>query len=212
MRGDYLVCLWTVPPPCQQNCAQIRSSYVESWTKKLTPTLTSLDSLGLLNKAYIYGFDGMPEIWNQSVYEIFGDLKKKWPDLTTMVGSCLSTNASLSEIVGDNTVSLLFGQAALDWETFPSDLPLDIWVDEYTDYGTSESYLVPTAKEKIRRSWLASNPSHQFWWYWCIGPEDPRAMNTFIERPAIEARLLYWLSALHAVNGMLYYDVMTSST
>ena len=32
-------------------------------------------------------------------------------------------------------------------------------------------------------------------------------MNTFIERPAIEARLLYWLTALHAVNGMLYYDV-----
>ena len=68
-----------------------------------------------------------------------------------------------------------------------------------------------TPKEKIRRSWLASNPSHQFWWYWCIGLEDPRAMNTFIERPAIEARLLYWLSALHAVNGMLYYDVMASS-
>ncbi len=35
-------------------------------------------------------------------------------------------------------------------------------------------------------------------------------MNTFIERPAIEARLLYWLTALHAVNGMLYYDVRTT--
>ena len=43
--------------------------------------------------------------------------------------------------------------------------------------------------------------------YWCIGPTDPRALNTFIERPAIQARLLYWLTALHAVNGMLYYDV-----
>jgi hypothetical protein len=29
-------------------------------------------------------------------------------------------------------------------------------------------------------------------------------MNTFVERPAIQARLLYWLTALHAVNGMLY--------
>ena len=46
---------------------------------------------------------------------------------------------------------------------------------------------------------------HQFWWYWCIGPNDPLAMNTFVERPAIQARLLYWLTALHAVNGMLYY-------
>eukprot|EP01052_Picozoa_sp_SAG31_P038284 SAG31_NODE_5085_length_2753_cov_2.660512_4_plen_136_part_00 len=100
----------------------------------------------------------------------------------------------------------------LDWETFPSDLPLDIWVDEYADYGRSESYLVPTPKEKLRQSWLRSKPNHQFWWYWCIGPEDPRAMNTFIERPAIEARLLYWLTALHAVNGMLYYDVRVPPT
>ena len=114
-------------------------------------------------------------------------------------------------LISYNRVSALFCQAVLDWETFPPDLPLDIWVDEYTDYGTSESYLVPTGKEKLRQRWLESNPSHQFWWYWCIGPEDPRAMNTFIERPAIEARLLYWLSALHAVNGMLYYDVMTPS-
>jgi hypothetical protein len=44
-----------------------------------------------------------PQVYNASVYEIFGGLKKKWPALTTM--------------------------AVLDWETFPSDLPLDIWVD-----------------------------------------------------------------------------------
>jgi hypothetical protein len=54
---------------------------------------------------YVYGFDEMPEVYNESVYEIFGGLKKKWPTLTTM--------------------------AVLDWETFPSDLPLDIWVDEF---------------------------------------------------------------------------------
>ena len=42
----------------------------------------------------------MPEAFNQSVYEIFGGLKKKWPTLTTM--------------------------AVLNWQTFPSDLPLDV--------------------------------------------------------------------------------------
>ena len=90
------------------------------------------------------------------------------------------------------------------------DVGVMVCPDRYADYGTSESYLVPTAKELLRQSWLASKPSHQFWWYWCIGPTDPRSMNTFIERPAIEARLLYWLTALHAVNGMLYYDVSHS--
>jgi hypothetical protein len=42
----------------------------------------------------------MPEAFNQSVYEIFGGLKKRWPTLTTM--------------------------AVLNWQTFPSDLPLDV--------------------------------------------------------------------------------------
>lgn len=51
----------------------------------------------------------MPEEYNQSVYEIFGGLKKKWPTLKTI--------------------------AVLNWETFPSDLPLDVWVDSYSDYG-----------------------------------------------------------------------------
>ena len=155
--------------------------YVENVIKQLQPTMADMHNLGFLDKMYVYGFDEMPEEYNRSVYEIFGGLKKQWPTLKTM--------------------------AVLDWQTFPADLPLDIWVDEYSDYGTSKSYLQPTAKEKLRQAWLASNPSHQFWWYWCIGPKSPTGLNTFIERPAIEARLLYWLTALHAVNGMLYYDV-----
>jgi hypothetical protein len=80
----------------------------------------------------------MPEMYNQSVYEIFGGLKRKWPGLTTM--------------------------AVLDWQTFPSDLPLDIWVDEYADYGSSPSYLQATPKEKLRQGWLASSSKKQFWW------------------------------------------------
>eukprot|EP00035_Acanthoeca_spectabilis_P017163 m.358835 g.358835 ORF g.358835 m.358835 type:complete len:670 (-) comp16619_c0_seq85:933-2942(-) len=156
-------------------------NYVEDVIEQLAPTMANMSALGLLDKMYVYGFDEMPEQYKDAVYEIFGGLKKKWPTLTTM--------------------------AVLDWQTFPSDLPLDIWVDEYADYGTSASYLEPTPKETLRQSWLASGETHQFWWYWCIGPTDPHALNTFIERPAIQARMLYWLTALHAVNGMLYYEV-----
>ena len=50
----------------------------------------------------------MPQEYNRSVYEIFGGLKKHWPTLKTM--------------------------AVLDWQTFPADLPLDVWVDEYRLY------------------------------------------------------------------------------
>ena len=120
------------------------------------------------------------------MYDIFGGVKARWPEVRTM--------------------------AVLDWEVFPADLPLNVWVDEYADYGASPHYTQPTRKEVLRQKWLASGASsktgpHSFWWYWCIGPANPTDMNTFIERPAIEARLLYWLTALHAVDGMLYYEV-----
>lgn len=42
---------------------------------------------------------------------------------------------------------------------------------------------------------------------WCIGPTDPNQLNTFVERPAIQGRLIFWLSALHHIDGMLYYSV-----
>ena len=89
----------------------------------------------------------MPQIFNQSVYTIFGGLKAKWPTLKTM--------------------------AVLDWQTFPSDLPLDIWVNEYADYGKSESYDKPTPKETLRQNWLASKSNHQFWWCKSCNPLLP---------------------------------------
>ncbi len=94
--------------------------------------------------------------------------------------------------------------ATLNWDNMPLDLPLDIWVDGYGgDYGQSDSYLVPTAREKQRQRWLASRPygpnRRQYWWYWaCCDP--PSVLNVHIESPAIQARLLYWLAALHAVK------------
>jgi len=80
----------------------VPAGYVQGWIDKLTPAMAALKQKGLLNKSYVYGFDEMPELYNASVYEIFGGLKKKFPELTTM--------------------------AVLDWPTFPEDLPLDIWV------------------------------------------------------------------------------------
>ena len=38
----------------------------------------------------------------------------------------------------------------------PTDLPLDVWIDSYADYGVSPAYDQPTPKELLRRKWLAS--------------------------------------------------------
>ena len=85
--------------------------------------------------------------------------------------------------------------AVLNWLP-PTDLPLDVWVLQYEEYNETEASI-----------WVAAGK--QQWWYHCIEPSGPEYLNTFIERPLIMARLLYWLGSAHQVGGWLYYsDVM----
>ena len=44
----------------------------------------------------------------------------------------------------------------------------------------------------------------EVWWYICISPPHPYA-NWFVEYPAIEARLLWWMTYQYQVPGFLYY-------
>lgn len=46
----------------------------------------------------------------------------------------------------------------------------------------------------------------EVWWYTCIAPTRPHA-NWFIEYPALEARLLWWMSYRQRVDGYLYYTL-----
>ena len=163
----------------------VRGDWAATWDpaaiEQLRPTVTALKELGLGDRLYSYGFDEWPQLQNASVYSVFGALKKEWPWLKTM--------------------------ATLNWDDMPADLPLDVWVDGYGgDYGSSDSYLLPTPKEKLRQAWLSSREGREYWWYWaCCDPPD--VLNTHVESPAIQTRLMYWLAALHGVSGMLYFDV-----
>lgn len=44
----------------------------------------------------------------------------------------------------------------------------------------------------------------EIWWYVCIGPQHPHA-NWFIDYPAIEPRILFWMTHKYHVTGFLYY-------
>jgi hypothetical protein len=91
--------------------------------------------------------------------------------------------------------------ATLNWHNFmPLDFPLDVWINSYTDWD----WLLPK-KAQLRDAWLAKGKA--YWWYWCVGPEQPEFLNTFVERPGIEARLLPWLAALRKVDGLMYYQL-----
>lgn len=73
----------------------------------------------------------------------------------------------------------------------PTDIGVDIWCHIYHVQN-------PTAAA----AWRAAGK--QVWWYHCVGPRAPY-MNTFVEWPGIQARLLFWLAAKHDVPGWLYY-------
>jgi hypothetical protein len=92
-------------------------------------------------------------------------------------------------------------------------VPVDVWVDMYADYfcdsmAGSDCDPGNPAKAVQRKQWLASTSKtdREYWWYWCLQPHDPRFLNTFIEFPAIQARMLFWLASLHGISGMMYYQ------
>ncbi|MGI5819148.1 MAG: glycoside hydrolase domain-containing protein, partial [Armatimonadota bacterium] len=68
---------------------------------------------------------------------------------------------------------------------------VDIWVPLTPRYDRE---LAEAARERGRH----------VWWYICIGPRHPYA-NWFVEYPAIEARLLWWMTYDEAAEGFLYY-------
>ena len=83
--------------------------------------------------------------------------------------------------------------STLNWAP-PTDLPMDAWVKSYHIYNKTEA-----------DKWIETG--HQQWWYHCLVPEPTKYMNTFIERPLMETRLLFWLAGQHNVSGWLYYNV-----
>ena len=68
---------------------------------------------------------------------------------------------------------------------------VDTWVPLTSSYDTDTA-------EKARAR------GRDVWWYICINPIHPHA-NWFVEYPALEARLLWWMAYQHHVPGFLYY-------
>ncbi len=61
-----------------------------------------------------------------------------------------------------------------------------------------------TAEFNFKAAKEAEARGKTIWWYTCIGPQHPYA-NWFIEYPAIESRLLFWMTWQNEVPGYLYY-------
>ena len=90
--------------------------------------------------------------------------------------------------------------AAINWKKLPNDLPLDVWVEQYQLFNAKNS-----------EEWV-SQEGKEHWLYHCIEPNGLEYLNTFVERPAMQGRLLLWLAALWEIEhgqptGWLYYEM-----
>jgi len=70
---------------------------------------------------------------------------------------------------------------------------VDIWVPLTANYSRA------AADERRARG-------EEVWWYICCGPRHPYA-NWFVDYPAIEARLIFWMTWKYGVTGFLYYSL-----
>ena len=147
-------------------CVNFTSELIEKVMNILSPVVQEYNSVGLLSNMFVYGFDEVGPECEQSLRNMYGAIKAKWPQLRTM--------------------------ATLNWLP-PTDLPLDAWVLQYENYNEADA-----------AKWVAAGKEQ--WWYHCIEPSGTAYINTFIERPLMMARLLFWLASAHPVSGWLYYS------
>ena len=88
-----------------QDCPQYSADYVKRLILKLNPIVGLLEERGLLQYAYVYGFDENPQSCEPQVRQLFGAIKMAFPKLRTV--------------------------ATLNWSPMPVDLPVDVWVLQY---------------------------------------------------------------------------------
>jgi hypothetical protein len=69
---------------------------------------------------------------------------------------------------------------------------VDIWTPLISNYNGER------AKER-------QSKGEEVWWYVCCVPKHPYP-NNFIDYPAIDQRILPWITWSHSLNGILYWD------
>ena len=91
-------------------CVNFTDELVEKVIGILSPVVEEYSKAEILENMFVYGFDEAPEICAQSLRNVYGAIKTKWPQLRTV--------------------------ATLNW--LPAgDLPLDVWVLQYEFYNVT---------------------------------------------------------------------------
>lgn len=75
---------------------------------------------------------------------------------------------------------------------------VDIWVPVTSNYNQKDAEGYTKAGDQV-------------WWYVCCNPHHPYA-NFFVDYPAIDPRIIFWMNWKYRVPGFLYYTVNNWTT
>eukprot|EP00039_Didymoeca_costata_P011405 m.159987 g.159987 ORF g.159987 m.159987 type:complete len:854 (-) comp15162_c0_seq3:42-2603(-) len=84
--------------------SKITNEFINEILNNIAPRIAELEEANLLQYGYIYGFDEAGQAYEDVVYKLFGEIKRRWPQVKTL--------------------------GVLNW-ALPSDIPVDIWVVQY---------------------------------------------------------------------------------
>lgn len=144
-------------------------------------------------KLLAYGFDERPRSCERSIRAAFGAFLDAFPveKYPQVRGTMAALNWAGSK--GNNGST---GSHPSDGG-MPMDMPYTDWVLQYQYYNqtTADAWVASTYKGRKRSMWL----------YHCIEPSQVDYLNIFIERPLIQARLLFWLASTQNIQGWLYW-------
>ena len=203
---------------CPQSYSQ---EFVEQELELLAPRVAALREAGLLEWAYIYGGDECPSENRSGVMQMFEAVKSRWPELRT--------KTSLQWAPDDPSLPVdTWAQTYMDYYCEGGDWDWRRWKGSGKCERTCTCNSTEASRAK-REAWQAAGKKYdvatllprlchtlrhlshpcvvkclagaRYWWYWACQPTEPWLNPSFVEWPAIHARLFFWLMALENVTG-----------
>ena len=151
--------------------------FYPSFRDRLVPYVKELRRRGLVDMAYIYGFDEQQKEYYPAIEMFWNRLRKDVPGIPLM-----STSKAYRDIAA-NPTNPPPGAFAGDWMC-----PLvSAWNQSATD--------------ELRRR------GKKIWWYTCLSPEEPYLNFANLESPFYEGRILSWATYGIGAEGFLFWTV-----
>ncbi len=184
-RGMSSFCVLNLVPPdpskkwvCRAKPAEVFNDGFRAYLDRtLRPYVTELMRRGLDHGAYLYGFD-------ECGGSYFAKMESMWHDLKAAYGLPVMTTAYMFREVAEHRME--FGS--------PEAMATDM-------------HCPPLATYDARLADRYRAEGKEVWWYTCCNPRYPYPNVAPYACPAMECRIIGWLTRLVRADGFLYWHV-----